>query len=270
MPRLKGGILVYAFEGWSDAGEAASTAIGATIRALGAEPVGELDPEPFYDFTETRPDVSIAGGIRHISWPTTSISIYRAFDGNEFVFVEGPEPQLRWQEFASNIAEVAAELKTTSAISLGALVADVAHSRPTPVRSSSSTPELRRLYRLDAPVYEGPTGILTVLDAALAEHDIPTAALWASIPSYVPHATSPKAALALLEKVEDLADLRIDPDDLHEAAEAYEAQIDSLVSDDDETLAYVAELEQLYDQSVRTDSGRALVAEVEQFLREQD
>ncbi len=269
VPSLKGSILVYAFEGWNDAGEAASTAIGTAVRAVGAEPIGEFDPEPFYDFTEARPDITLAAGHRIITWPTTAVSLYRGFDG-DVVFIEGPEPHFRWREFAATVADIAEALNATMAISMGALISDVAHSRPTPVHISSAHDEVRSVWSIERPTYEGPTGIVGVVSSALLERDVGTASLWASVPSYVPHATSPKAALALLEQMERIADMHVDPDDLPEAAKAYESQIDSLVADDEETLAYVAELEQRHDESLRTDTGDVLIAELEQFLRDQD
>ncbi len=267
-PRLRQSILISAFEGWNDAGEAATLALGQAQRSLGAEQVAEIDAEAFYDFTEARPDVVLDGSRRTIEWPTVSISVHRGFDV-DLVFVEGVEPQLRWRTFAAAVAEVAETLDVAMSVTLGALITEAVHTRPTTVYAGSAEPDVCSRLDLEPSTYEGPTGIVGVLNAELAAHGIETASLWGAIPSYVPNAPSPKAALALLERLEALLDVSISPGELPEASAAYEEQIDRLVADDDDTAAYVAEAESRYDETMRGGSGDALIAELEQFLRDQ-
>lgn len=267
-PRLRSAILVAAFEGWNDAGEAASTALGQAERSLGAETVAEIDPEEFFDFTATRPDVALDLHGRRIDWPVNRFSVHRGFDV-DLVFLAGTEPQLRWRTFAESVTEVVDRLDVKMVITMGALIAEVVHSRPTTVFGSSSDEAVCRRLDLEPSAYEGPTGIVGVLHAHLAERGHETASLWGTVPSYVPHAPSPKAAMALLERLEQLVDVAIDPGDLPEAAEAYEEQIDVLVADDDETAAYVAAMERRYDESMSEESGPNLIAELERFLRDQ-
>ncbi|MGH1506044.1 MAG: PAC2 family protein [Acidimicrobiales bacterium] len=281
-PVLHRPVLVVAFEGWNDAGDAATTAVERIGDQVEATKVAGIDPEPFYDFNATRPFVRIDGeGGRRIEWPANDLK-FAAFDRDgdaagdaaparhDLIVLRGVEPQLRWRTFAGEIAEFAAEAGVELVVSLGALIADVAHSRPTTVFGTSADPTLCARLDLEPSNYEGPTGIVGVLHDACRQAGVGSVSLWASVPSYVPHASSPKAALALLDRFGTLAGLPILGGDLVEEAADYERQIDELVEADDETAAYVRDLERRYDESMGPDSGDNLISELEQFLREQN
>ena len=200
-PALHRPVLVAAFEGWNDAGDAASGAVRYLIDRYDAQLVAEIDPEEFFDFTSTRPQAEIGDdGVRRISWPSTEI--YAATlpgDGGDALLVIGTEPQLRWRTFCAQITGVAQAADCRLAVLLGALVAEVPHSRPVPVVGTVTDPALQAELGLQPSTYEGPTGVVGVLSAACREAGLPAASLWAAVPTYVPTAPSPKAALALLE-----------------------------------------------------------------------
>ncbi len=281
-PTLHRPVLVVAFEGWNDAGDAATTAVERIGDQVDAVKVAGIDPEPFYDFSATRPFVRLdEGGGRRIEWPANDL-LAAAFDrdGDEagdaapaphdLIVLRGVEPQLRWRTFAGEIAEFAAEAGVELVVSLGALIADVAHSRPTTVFGTSADPALCDRLDLEPSNYEGPTGIVGVLHDACRQAGVGSVSLWGSVPSYVPHATSPKAALALLDRFGTLTGVPILGGDLVEEAADYERQIDELVDADDETATYVRDLERRYDESMGPDSGDNLISELEEFLREQN
>jgi proteasome assembly chaperone (PAC2) family protein len=270
-PTLDRPVLVAAFEGWNDAGDAASGAVRYLIDRYDAELVAEIDPEEFFDFTSSRPQAEIDDdGVRHIVWPTTSI--YAATlpgDGGDALLLIGTEPQLRWRTFCAQITGLAQELGCRLVVMLGALVAEVPHSRPVPVVGTVSDPALQEDLGLRASSYQGPTGVVGVLSSACREAGLAAASLWAAVPTYVPTAPSPKAVLALLEQTAQVLGLWVPTTDLEIAAAAYERQVTELVQEDDETSDYVTQLEQRHDADDEGEgAGRSLVEEVERYLRD--
>ncbi len=268
-PTLRRPVLLVAFEGWNDAGDAASTATRHVAERLGAKPFAEIDPEIFYDFTEARPSVTLEDGERTLSWPLNEFSAAVTPDTeSDLIVLVGIEPQLRWRTYSEQIIELAELLDCSMIVSLGALIADVAHSRPTTIYGSTDDPELGRRLDLEPSTYEGPTGIVGVVHSAFRDRSIDSVSLWAGVPSYVPHASSPKAALALVDRLSQMLDIPILAGELISAAAEYESQITELVSEDDETSAYVAQLEARYD-SMAPESSATLIEELERFLEGQ-
>lgn len=263
--------MVMAFEGWNDAGDAASTAARRLSESFKAEPFAELEAEPFYDFTAARPFVKLGSkGERTIEWPENIFSAAVVPDAErDLIFVRGVEPQLKWRTFSRQITGIAQELDVSLVVSLGALITDVAHSRPTPIYGTSADTDLCAKLDLETSSYEGPTGIVGVIHDACQKAGLQTVSLWATVPSYVPHAPSPKAALALIDRLGTLIDVPILAGDLVEQASEYETQINDLLADDDETRAFVSNLEQRYDESMRPESSAAMIEDLEKFLRDQ-
>ena len=198
-PHLRNPVLVAGFEGWNDAGEAASFAARFLSERWDAEVFAELDPEDFFDFTSTRPQVRLDEGMqREIVWPATTMSAAAVPGGErDVIFLIGTEPQLRWRTFCEEIVAVAGEHDVRLVVTLGALLAEVPHSRPVNVVGHDAGSGSRSVARLHQSSYEGPTGIVGVLHDAFRRTGIPSVSLWATVPTYVPSAPSPKAALAL-------------------------------------------------------------------------
>jgi proteasome assembly chaperone (PAC2) family protein len=272
-PDLDRPIMIVAFEGWNDAGDAASTAARHVCDRFGGEPFARVEAEEFYDFTETRPTIRLAEEStgRAIEWPENTFSAVKGAAGRQdLLILQGTEPQLKWRTYTEQVVAMAEDFDVEMVVSLGALIADVAHSRPATVYSAAYDLELIERLDLEPSSYEGPTGIVGVLHDAFRASGLGSISLWGTVPSYVPHASSPKAALALVNRVSQLLDLAIPSTALEIGAAAYERQIDELVSDDDETEEYVNRLEEEYDRSMKPESGAALVEEVEQFLRERE
>ena len=273
-PHLSGTLMLVAFEGWSDAGDAASTAVRYMGEQWDAEPFADIDPELFYDFSSTRPRVQLDGDLqREILWPENVFSTC-AVPGNvdaSVITLLGVEPQLRWRTFTDQILGLARECGTEFVLTFGALLAEVPHSRPVSVFATSSDVDVAKAHDLVPSRYEGPTGITGVLHNAFRDAGIGSASLWAAVPTYVPSAPSPKAALALVRKASEFTRHVAGTAELEIASASYERQVDELVTDDEETRDYVEQLE------VRFDRGSAdpfndedsLVDEVERFLREQ-
>jgi proteasome assembly chaperone (PAC2) family protein len=273
-PTLERPILISAFRGWNDGGQGASLAAGYLARLWDAELLADVDPEEFFDFQTTRPHVKLVEGLtRQIDWPETSF--YRArpngFD-RDVVLLLGVEPNLRWRRFTRLVVDYASDLSVELFVSLGSLLADVPHTRPSPVTGSASDPDLVERLGLQASRYEGPTGIVGVLHDACREESVPSVSLWAAVPHYVSLTPSPRAALALCERLSSLLDVEIDVEELREAAEGYEEQVSRAVAADADTQAYVDDLEQRADEIDESDlpSGEALAAELTRFLRERD
>jgi proteasome assembly chaperone (PAC2) family protein len=272
-PVLRSPALLVAWEGWNDAGDAATTATRHIRDRLGGEPFAELDPEPFYDFTTTRPNVVLDGEVRRIVWPENTFAAV-AVDGGprDLVVMVGVEPQLRWRTYCEQILGLAHALDVEVVVSLGALIAEVAHSRPTTIFGASYDTELAARLDLAPSRYEGPTGIVGVFHDAARRAGLGSVSLWATVPTYVPHAPSPKAALALVQRVSELLALRVPTATLEVGSAAYERQITELVADDEDTSAYVDALERQFDEDHdHADPAEAsvLVEEVERFLRDQ-
>ncbi len=274
-PELTRPVLIGAFRGWNDGAQAASLAAGYLAKTWEAERFADVDPEEFFDFQATRPHVSLEEGLsRRIDWPETAFFHTRP-DGidRDIVLLLGIEPNLRWRTFADLLIDLAHELGVELMITLGALLADVPHTRPSPVTGSASDPELVQRLGLSASRYEGPTGIVGVLHDACKRAEIPSASLWAAVPHYVSLTPSPRAAVALCERLGDLIGVGIDVAELEEAAQTYEEQVSEAVASDEETAAYVDELERRADtleESSDLPSGDALAAELTRFLRERE
>ncbi len=270
-PDLESPIMILAFEGWNDAGDAASTAARHIRDRFGGEVFATVDPEEFYDFTATRPMIRLDGTTREIEWPENSFAAVTTGEGGrDLIVMVGHEPQLRWRTYTDQIVAMIEEFDVEMVISLGALIADVVHSRPATIYSAGYDLELIEKLDLEPSSYEGPTGIVGVVHDALQRAGLGSISLWGTVPSYVPHATSPKAALALVNRVAQLLDLAIPSTALEIGAAAYERQINDLVGEDDETTAYVTRLEEEYDKSMRPESGAELIEELEQFLRDRE
>lgn len=272
-PSLDAPVLVLAFAGWSDAGDAATAAVRFLAEQWEAQPFAAIDPEPFFDFTSTRPLIRFDDdGRREILWPENELaasSFPRA--PIEVVTLAGNEPQLRWRTFAEQIVGLARSVGASRAITLGALLADVPHARPVSVFGVGDGPGGLPQLGLQPSRYEGPTGITGVLEIALRDAGIPSASLWAAVPTYVPAAPSPKAALALVERATELLGVPVDTTELVEAAREYEQEVSDLVERDVETAEYVRELEASYDEDepeLFVDSS-SFVEDVERFLRDQ-
>ena len=231
-PRLRRPVLIAAFEGWNDAADSASTAVRYLRDLWSATPFATIDPEEFYDFTATRPQVRLAQGItRRIDWPEVELSA-AALPGtsHDVVVVLGHEPQLKWRTFSDQVVGVARELGVELIVILGALLADVAHTRPVRVSGTAADTELVRRLKLGRSTYEGPTGIVGVLHDAFSRAHLPSASLWAAVPHYVAATPSPKAALALVERTAHLLSTTVAADELHLAAADYDRQVSEVVA----------------------------------------
>lgn len=274
-PQLRRPVLIAAFEGWNDAADAASTAVRYLRDRWSARPFATIDHEDFYDFTATRPHVRLVNGLtRRIEWPETELSWAALPEtSRDVVVLLGHEPQLKWRTFTDQVVSVATDLKVELIVILGALLADVPHTRPVRVTGTAADADLVRRLGLGRSTYEGPTGIVGVLNEALGRSHLPSASLWAAVPHYVAATPSPKASLALLQRTVDILSTGVDTEDLEIEAADYERQVSEVVAADDDVVAYVRRLEASADDDDVADmesvSGDALAAELERFLREQ-
>ncbi len=274
-PSLERPVLITAFRGWNDGGQGASLAGGYLARAWDATRFAEIDPEEYYDFQATRPHVSLEEGLtRRIDWPENAF-YYTRVPGTDrdAVLLLGIEPNLRWRTFSDLVVGLATDLQVELAVTMGSLLADVPHTRPSPVTASASDPHLIEALDLQPSRYEGPTGIVGTLHDACRRAGIASVSIWAAVPHYVSLAPSPRAALALCDKLGELLDAKIDTTELQEAADQYAEQVTEAVSSDAETQAYVEELEQRTDAIEAAEelpSGESLAAELTEFLRERD
>ncbi|MEX2646153.1 MAG: PAC2 family protein [Gaiellaceae bacterium] len=273
-PSLERPVLITAFRGWNDGGQGASLAGAYLARLWDAEQFAEIDPEEFFDFQATRPMVTLSEGMeRKLEWPENLLFHARIPGaGRDAILLLGVEPNLRWRRFAGLIVGLATELGVELVVTLGALLADVPHTRPAPVTGSASDPELVERLGLQLSRYEGPTGIVGVLHDAFRTAGVPSVSLWGAVPHYVSLAPSPRAALALCERLGGIIGAQVDTAELAEAAESYQRQVTEAVATDEETSAYVEELEQRADEldEESLPSGESLAAELTRFLRERD
>ena len=275
-PQLRRPVLIAAFEGWNDAADAASTAVRFLRDQWSARPFATIDHEDFYDFTATRPQVRLIEGItRRIEWPENELS-WAALPGasRDVVVLLGHEPQLKWRTFTEQVVTLAKDLNIELIVILGALLADVAHTRPVRVTGTAADAELVRRLKLGRSTYEGPTGIVGVLHDAFSKAHLPSASLWAAVPHYVASTPSPKASLALVERAAELLSSTVDLTDLRITAADYERQVSEVVAADDDVVAYVQRLEASVDEDesaadMEMVSGDVLAAELERFLREE-
>jgi proteasome assembly chaperone (PAC2) family protein len=268
--------MICAFEGWNDAGDAASAAVTFLGSALGAQRFAQIDAEDFYDFQATRPRIQFTESkAREIIWPSVQISEARVPRApRDLVLVQGVEPSMRWRSFSALIVDLAEALGVQMVVTLGALLADVPHTRPVAMTGLASDPTLIERLGLQPTSYEGPTGIVGVLHTNCAEAGIPSASLWASVPHYVAAAPNPKAALALVRKLESLVGVSADASELEQAASDYERQVGLAVQSDPEVQAFVERLErdaETEEDSIAPDeipSGDLIARDFQRFLRQ--
>ena len=271
-------VLIGAFRGWNDGGQAATLAAGYLARLWGARKFADIDPELFVDFQATRPMVSLEEGrTRRIEWPENSFFRGRIPGANrDAILLVGVEPNYRWRTFSEIVTDLARDLGVELAVTLGALVADVPHTRPSPVTGAATDPQLVDELGLQLSRYEGPTGIVGVLLDSCRRAGIPSVSLWSAVPHYVQLAPSPPAAKALCERLADVLSTEIDVTELDEAAEEYVEQVSQAVATDADTASYVEELErradtlELLEESDDFPSGDALAAEITRFLRDRE
>lgn len=267
-PSLDAPVLLAAFDGWNDAGDAATWAVRHLAQRWNAETFAEIDPESFYDFSQLRPVVELEDDQRVLHWPQNAFAA--CDEPRPLILLQGIEPQMRWRTFTEQIISLAEELGASMVVTLGALLAEIPHSRPVSVYGGSDDPTVRERLDLEQSTYEGPTGVVGVLNTAAREAGIPSASLWAAVPNYVSGAASPKAALALIDRLQELLGISVPVTDLEIATSAYERQITELVSEDDDTAEYIRTLEEQYDEgAMHEPDPTALVEEVERFLRDQ-
>jgi len=273
LPRLVDPVLIAAFEGWNDAGEAASTALEHLELSWDATPLAWIDPEEYYDFQVTRPHVRQADGVtRKIEWQTTRLSVAQ-LPGTErhVVLVNGIEPNLRWRAFCSELLGFVERLGVTKVITLGALLTDTPHTRPTPVSGISFDAASAGELRVEPSSYQGPTGIVGVFQNACVEAGVPAISFWAAVPHYVSQARVPKAAVALLHRVEEVLDVEVPLGALPEQAEEWERTVSEMAEADDEVREYVRQLEEQAaidnDADVPEADGDAIAADFERYLR---
>jgi predicted ATP-grasp superfamily ATP-dependent carboligase len=267
--------MVCAFQGWNDAGDAASGAVSFLASALNASRFARIDPEEFYDFQANRPTIRFdENEKREIEWPTVEIFEARAPRApRDLVLVQGVEPSMRWRAFGANIVDLAEALGVQVVVSLGSLLGDVPHTRPVTMTGHASDAGLLERLALQTSSYEGPTGIVGVLHSICADAGLPAASLWASVPHYVAAAANPKAALALVRKVEGLIGVSVDVTELESAAADYERQVGLAVQSDPDIQAFVERLEQAADSEEQASpedvpSGDVIAREFQRFLRQ--
>jgi hypothetical protein len=300
-------VCVAGFDGWNDAGEAASRTVRRLAELWNATPLASIDPEDFVDFSTHRPLVERRAGERFIRWPAIDILLGASPSGQPMLFVVGPEPQLRWRTFCSILGDVLAAVGVELVVLLGALLTDVPHTRPTRITQTAGSQALADKYGFTMSRYEGPTGIVGVLADACRQFQIDSVSMWASVPHYLPGSQAPRAALSLIEAVGDFLDFPLSPLELHVEAAEFDRQINDVVESDEDMRRYVAQLEERFDSGDDDDdeeddesdeldmadeavlpaddivvngsltdaagaplTGDALAAELEQFLRERD
>ncbi len=249
-PPLRRPVLVAAFRGWNDAGDAASAAVEFIRGRFDPEDVARIDPDEFVDFTNTRPTIKLTDGrTREIDWPDTRISATEVAGAEaDLIVLQGVEPSLRWRRYSEAIVEVARAFDASMVITLGSLLADVPHTRPVSITGIASDQTLVDKLGFDHTSYEGPTGITGVLHHECAAASLPSVSLWASVPHYVAAAPNPKVALALVRAFEGAAGLIVDAGELESAAEDYDRQVSAAVASDPEVKAFVERLESAMDE----------------------
>jgi proteasome assembly chaperone (PAC2) family protein len=278
-PELERPVLIAAFTGWNDAAEAASVALGTLRESWEAQRFGTFEAEEFFDYQAARPQIKLVEGVtRQVEWPenllSATASSLEAAGGRGAIILSGPEPNFRWRAFCAAVIELSRELGVEIVVTMGALLADVPHSRPVAVAANSQDPALVENLGLSASRYEGPTGITGVLHRACAESGLPSVSFWASVPHYLPAVPSAPAALALLDSLSKLLGMEVDTSNLERGAAAYQEQVSAAVSQDSDLSSYVRMLEERFDSQARQEtknlpSGDELARELESFLRDQ-
>ncbi len=272
---LRAPALICAFKGWNDAADSASSALSFVGSALAAQRFASIDPEEFYDFQSVRPRVKLVdNSARAIEWPAVELHEARVPRApRDLVLLSGTEPSMRWRTFTKVIVDLAEALGTQLVVTMGALLADVPHTRPVSVTGLASDPGLVARLGLTRSSYEGPTGIVGVLHAACQDAGLPSASLWAAVPHYIAAAPNPKAALALVRKLEGLVGVAVDATELEDAAGDYDRQVNAAVQSDPDVQAFVEQLEQAAGTEASEapgplPSGDTIARELQRFLRQ--
>jgi predicted ATP-grasp superfamily ATP-dependent carboligase len=265
-------VLITAFRGWNDAGESATAAATFLRDAWDATVFARIDPEEFFDFQVSRPVVRLVDGVsRVIEWPSCEFH-HAKVAGRDVVLFIGGEPNVRWRTFATSIVDTARSLGCERLITLGAFLADVAHTRPVPVVGSAATPQEAERLNLATSRYEGPTGIVGVVHDLSNRAGLPSVSFWAAVPHYVPAGVNPKAALSLVDRVASFLQMSVGLDELLPAVKAWEDRVTELVAENEALAEYVRRLEEVATEEppLPLVSGESLAAELERFLRERD
>lgn len=270
IPQLRSPIMILAFSGWNDAGEAASAALEHLASIWPVQKIGEFDTEEFYDYQNNRPIVSVDESFnRSLTWPTTTVrGVSLPNYDRDLILVSGVEPSLKWRTFVGQLLDLGEDLDISMVVCLGSLLADVPHTRPIPVTATAARPEFGERLGLEMSRYEGPTGILGAIQDACNQREIDALSIWAAIPHYVSSPPCPKATLSLLNHLEDLLELSIDLGELPEDAKAWEIGVDQLSQEDSEIADYVKSLEESKDEADLPEAtGEAIAREFERYLR---
>ena len=270
IPELRSPIMILAFSGWNDAGEAASAAVEHLASIWPVQAIGEFDTEEFYDYQNNRPIVSVDESFnRSLTWPTTTVrGVSLPNYDRDLILVSGVEPSLKWRSFVAQLLDLGEDLDISMVVCLGSLLADVPHTRPIPVTATAARPEFGERLGLEMSRYEGPTGILGAIQDACNQREIDALSIWAAIPHYVSSPPCPKATLSLLNHLEDLLELPIDLGELPEDAKAWEIGVDKLSQEDSEIADYVKSLEESKDEADLPEAtGEAIAREFERYLR---
>ena len=267
---LRKPVVIAAFEGWNDAGESATGALAHLLTTWTHQKVATMESEDYYDFQVNRPQIRVDEKVvREIIWPNTAIFEVStpAFD-HDFLIIKGIEPSMRWQTFVSELLDLADDYEASMLITMGALLADTPHSRPIVVTGTGAHPDVAAKLGVEISKYEGPTGIIGVMQDAAVRRGIDAVSLWASVPHYVATPPSPKATLALINALEDFLEISISQGDLPERSDSWEKQVDQMAAEDTEVGDYVRQLERSKDETdLPSISGDAIAREVERFLR---
>lgn len=270
LPKLTDPMVVAAFEGWNDAGDAATGAVEHLELIWDATPLAALDPDDYYDFQVNRPTVTHVDGVsRRIEWPTTRISVARPpGSARDIVLLRGIEPNMRWRGFCEELIELCKELDVSTVITLGALLADTPHTLPVPVTGTSYDTESAARWGLETSRYEGPTGIVGVFQNACVQAGLPAVSFWAAVPHYVSQPPAPKATIALLQRVDEVLEVRVPLGALPEQGEEWVRTVSEMASEDDEVIEYVRALEEKASQiDLSQASGDAIAKDFERYLR---
>lgn len=287
IPRLRRPVMVTAFEGWNNAGDAATDTVDHLRGQLAAQPLAEIEPDEYYDFQVNRPHIHIDGDARRITWPTTrffvaeccadraaskdlavAVGAGAATAKRDLILVAGIEPNMKWRAFCAELLELADRLDVETVINIGSLLADVPHTRPVPTTAFATDPVMIDTLDIQRTTYEGPTGIVGVLQQACDVAGFKAISLWAAVPHYVANSPCPKATLALLRRLEDIIDVTIDPGQLEADSLAWQVGVDEMAAENSELADYVARLERARDsEAIEETSGEVIAAEFERYLR---
>lgn len=282
IPELRNPIMIIAFGGWSDAGEAATGSITHLLSSLNGDNsspevspnlMAEIDSEDFYDFQVNRPLIFVDDSmIRNLTWPGVQIFGQRnPYGDRDFILVRGVEPSMRWRTFANELLDLAEDCEVELVLTLGSMLADTPHARPIPVASTGAHPEIAARLGVEVSRYEGPTGILAVIQDGCVRRGLDAVALWAAIPHYASASPSPKATLALINGIEDLLEITLPQGELPELSTQWENSINEMAKEDSDLEEYIKALEESKDANeIAEDSGEELAREVERFLRRQN